>query len=195
IFYHYFCPCGNFYWWNNKITHLRRNRKGVAFFYANFSRSVVKENIHLAEFTIDKKHEIAEGLQVMSQHWKKINPAFRMATCAEDIDLTQYEIEHNKCIDDELMIRVFREDTKLMSFIGYKQGLFGEDTRTETQRRQLKDRNQRKWCGCVYSKDVGCYTTCAHYCTYCYANTSHEQVRSNMQKTNPDSDSILTIKK
>lgn len=154
-----------------------------------------KENIHLAEFTIDKKHEIAEGLQVMSQHWKKINPAFRMATCAEDIDLTQYEIEHNKCIDDELMIRVFREDTKLMSFIGYKQGLFGEDTRTETQRRQLKDRNQRKWCGCVYSKDVGCYTTCAHYCTYCYANTSHEQVRSNMQKTNPDSDSILTIKK
>lgn len=27
-----------------------------------------------------------------------------MATCAEDIDLAEYGIGHNKCIDDDLMI-------------------------------------------------------------------------------------------
>lgn len=153
-----------------------------------------KENICFSEFTTAKKYEMAAGLLTMLHEWNKINPAFTMATCAEDIDISQYGIKHNKCIDDELMIRVFSNDAKLMSFIGYAPGLFGEDTRSETLRKQLKDRNQRTWCGCVYSKDVGCYTTCAHYCTYCYANTSHEQVRLNMKRVNPNSDSILMPK-
>ena len=154
-----------------------------------------KENIHFSEFTNEKKHEMAFGLQTMLHEWRKINPDFSMATCAEDIDLSQYEIEHNKCIDDELMIRAFPNDAKLMSFIGHTPELFGHDGRTVAQRKQLKDKNQRPLCGCVYSKDIGCYTTCAHYCTYCYANTSHEQVRINMRQANPDSDTILSINK
>lgn len=32
-----------------------------------------------------------------------------LATCAKDIDLTVYGIEHNRCIDGDLMERVFGE--------------------------------------------------------------------------------------
>ena len=154
-----------------------------------------KENICFSEFTTAKKHEMASGLQTMLHEWRAINPEFSMATCAEDIDLATYEIAQNKCIDDNLMIRAFPNDAKLMSFIEYVPELFGSDGRTVAQRKQLKDKNQRPLCGCVYSKDVGCYSTCAHYCTYCYANTSHEQVRINMRQANPDSDTILRADK
>ena len=152
-------------------------------------------NIRFAEFTTDRKYEMAAGLRELLYEWRNINPDFAMATCAEDIDLERYGIAHNKCIDDELMIRLFPNDVELMSFIGYMQGLFGSDMRTTNQKQQLKDKNQRPLCGCVYSKDVGCYSTCAHYCTYCYANTSRELVARNMKLSNPDSDTILSTEK
>ena len=152
-----------------------------------------KENIHLSEFTTEKKHEMAFGLQTMLHDWRKINSDFSMATCAEDIDLEQYGIKHNKCIDDELMIQLFHNDFKLMSFIGYTPDLFGENNRTA--KTKLKDKNQRPLCGCIYSKDIGCYNTCAHYCTYCYANTSRKLVARNMKRPNPDSDTILPTEK
>lgn len=159
---------------------------------ANLIRSssyFTETNIRFAEFTTDKKIEMAKGLQGLLHEWRKINPGFSIATCAEDIDLEPYGIAHNKCIDDELMIRLFADDARLMSFIGYTPGLFGENTRTAGKK--LKDRNQRPFCGCVYSKDVGCYSSCAHYCTYCYANTSPGLVARNMKRTHPDSDTIL----
>lgn len=154
------------------------------------NRYFTKENIHFADFSTDKKREIAEGLQKMLHEWRRINPNFSMATCAEDIDLEQYEITHNKCIDDGLMVRLFQNDAKLMSFIEYAPDLFGE---TYASNKSLKDKNQRPMCGCVYSKDVGCYSTCAHYCIYCYANTSHELVVLNMKRINPNSDTILPM--
>ncbi|GHT65180.1 hypothetical protein AGMMS50239_24360 [Bacteroidia bacterium] len=157
------------------------------------SRYFTKDNIHFAEFTTDKKNAMAVGLQIFLHEWRKINPDFSMATCAEDIDLEKYEIAHNKCIDDDLMIQLFHNDSKLMSFIGYTPDLFGENARTASAK--LKDKNQRPLCGCVYSKDIGCYSTCAHYCTYCYANTSHDLVARNMKRTNPNSDTILQIEK
>ena len=34
----------------------------------------------------------------------------------------------------------------------------------------IRDRNQRPFCGCAASVDIGAYNTCAHGCRYCYAN-------------------------
>jgi len=109
-----------------------------------------------------------------------------LATCAESIDLTALGIEANRCIDDELMIRLWSRDTALMRFLGYEPNLFGE-----TNRPVLKDKGQRKACGCIVSKDIGRYRTCAHLCRYCYANGSAKEAIRNHERHNPRAESIL----
>ena len=151
-------------------------------------------NIHLAEFSLAQKIEFAAGIRVILQEWRKVNPDFEIATCAEDIDLEQYEITHNKCIDDVLIKKLFAKDDQLMDFLGLRPkdlSLFGEMSQTKLL--NLKDKGQRKACRCIISKDIGSYNTCNHLCVYCYANSSAEVVRKNLKELKPDSESILPI--
>lgn len=45
----------------------------------------------------------------------------------------------------------------------------------------------RSGCACYLSCDIGQYDTCGHFCRYCYANSSPEAVRRNMQRHDPKS--------
>ncbi len=158
--------------------------------YSKVSLNLKKENIAYQEFTPGTMNEFAKGLQELNKTWK-----LKIGTCAELEDLEKYGIEHNKCMDDDLMIQLFSKDKILMDFLGIKisdTDLFSTIP-TITKGKSLKDKGQRALCGCIFSKDIGQYNTCPHECVYCYANTSKEAARANYQthKANPTSDTIL----
>jgi len=139
-------------------------------------------------FDNDSKLEIAEKLSKILFEIRKINQDFEIATCAEDIELDRFGIKHNKCIDDELIIKCFSNDNQLMDFIGYSENdeLFGD----RPHKVRLKDKGQRKQCGCIFSKDIGAYNTCKHLCIYCYANSSVKMVETNFKKFDKNGDNI-----
>jgi hypothetical protein len=101
-----------------------------------------------------------------------------LATSGELADLSAYGVKHNKCVDDELMVRLFHDDAKLMDFIGAEYDMFNG----WQIKKSKKDKWQRKACGCIVSKDICAYNTCPHLCRYCYANFSDTMVMRNWSR-------------
>ncbi len=156
--------------------------------YNKVVTNLKKENIDYEEFTLDTMLEFAEGLQKLNNKW-----GLELATCAEKFDLNKYGIIHNKCIDDDLMIKLFSHDHELMKFLGAEPAepnLFGSISTEKPKNR--KDKGQREACGCIMSKDIGEYNTCPHECVYCYANTSKEIAIQNYKShtANPNAETI-----
>jgi hypothetical protein len=117
------------------------------------------------ELTPDEMRAFAEMIITAMRPWE-----LTIATCAEVIDLADLGVGHNKCIDGELLARLFPHDAALMRFLG-----------SQADRHLLKDKGQRRECGCIVSKDIGTYDTCPHLCRYCYANRSEPATTAHLR--------------
>lgn len=141
--------------------------------YKKVSRNLSQNGINYREWNEESMREFALRLSMLNRdNWN-----FKLATCAERIDLSEYGITHNRCIDPELISRLAPDDAILQN------SLYNAKT----------DSGQRKACGCILSKDIGAYTTCPHGCLYCYANTSPASAFANYNRAiaNPHIDSII----
>lgn len=170
--------------------------------YRKVRANLDANRINYTEFTPDTMNEFAKGLTQLNHKW-----GYKLATCGEKIDLDYYGIEHNKCIDDELITRIAYDDSILMKFLNMSIiNYFGKDfepipegaieltdTMYAVRKKDNKDKGQRQFCGCINSKDIGQYNTCPHLCEYCYANSSKEIAVQNWKKhkDNPFEENIL----
>lgn len=170
--------------------------------YRKVQNNLIKETPYYSRETVESAEpsgnylvELVEGLAKLRDHWKEEGWDLALATCGESIDLEKYGIEHNRCIDGDLMERLFSEDKELVYYLHTgnlpEPDLFGGIPDIPEERKNLKDKGQRKVCGCMISKDIGMYNTCRHFCVYCYANTSKELVLKNKERHNDDSESII----
>lgn len=126
-------------------------------------------------------HELGrQGIEILPHVEGALSPLMRalaetasmngmeIRSCAGGHDMRQDGIEPGRCVDDEVISRVFGLDLDV-----------GKDPR------------QRKDCGCVVSKDIGMYDSCPCGCIYCYATTSFEQARENYRMHDPRGPSML----
>lgn len=154
-----------------------------------------KDSVEYGEGTDVQRQEIIDGLCKLRDIWKNDGWELTMATCAESLDLEKYSIEHNRCVDGELMEKVFGYDKALVYYLRTgklpEPSLFGDIPEIPETQKNLKDKGQRKLCGCMISKDIGMYNTCRHFCVYCYANTSKNVVIENTKKHSDGSESII----
>ena len=103
----------------------------------------------------------------------------RVVTCAEQLELSAYGIDHGKCIDDKIIQKIINRD---------KKDLFGIPDYKVTSR---KDPVQREACGCVKSRDIGVNNTCLFGCKYCYATSNIELAKENFKKHDKTKESLL----
>jgi len=174
---------------------LKNHTRKMVFSYADIKHykkvqnNLRKNSIKYLEFNERTMNEFAAGLQQLNKNWN-----FEIGTCAEKLPLEKYGIIHNKCVDDDLIIKLFHKDKVLMDFLGVQiqqPDIFNPQLQT-IKKRDNKDKGQREFCGCIISKDIGEYNTCPHLCEYCYANTSKEIALANWEhfRNNPNNEMI-----
>ena len=130
---------------------------------ANRLEALTAQGVHLRQPTQEEIGALIPRLAgVCAAH------GMEAVSCAEEVDLVPYGVERGKCIDDELIHRLFGIE------VCHK-----------------KDGAQRPACGCVQSRDIGIYNSCLFGCAYCYATTSFTAAADNHRRHNPDSAALI----
>lgn len=129
--------------------------------FVDIYRKIIRNvrSIEAKEADSRELHKLARGLSDIAGE-----NALIIETCSELIDLSEYGIQHGRCVDDRLISKLLGRELTVS-----------------------KDRNQRETCGCVESVDIGAYNTCPNGCLYCYANFSKTSVEKSRRAYDPSS--------
>jgi len=156
--------------------------------YRKVHNNMNRYGIKYQEFTKDHMILAAKGISALCKGWK-----IAASTCAEPLDLSQFGIDHNKCIDEELILQITNRSEHVCNLFGIEVAVQGDLFTSPNNRTiKLKDIGQRAECGCVFSKDIGQYNTCPHLCVYCYANASENVVNKNRKLFSNKSETIIS---
>jgi hypothetical protein len=133
------------------VPHTARVMVSVVHYYRKTRRNLLR--LSSAGLVVDE--QAGESLEMLELLATLASTARRhgieIFSCASERNLRALGIAPGRCIDGELLERLF--------------GLQGP---------WRKDPGQRPACGCVASQDLGAVNTCLHGCTYCYATVNRE---------------------
>ncbi|MBN2733671.1 MAG: DUF1848 domain-containing protein [Methanomicrobiaceae archaeon] len=142
--------------------------------YRSVSRNLQKTgNSDVREFNCDEMTEFSDKLSHLNQRWN-----LSLFTCGEVTDLSKYGIFRGRCIDPELVRRISYNNPGFLEYLA---------------KNSSKDKNQRPFCGCIPSTDIGQYNTCIHECLYCYATRNTVMAKEFYRHIlkNPESESLI----
>jgi hypothetical protein len=128
--------------------------------------SLKKHGIEIKDYADKSDEQFAMLMKTIAKTARQND--MEIVSCAEQVDLMRFGIHPGKCVDNNLIQR-----------------LFGINVSSK------QDSSQRSPCGCVVSKDIGMYNSCLFGCQYCYANSNFEKSRKNYELHNPESPSLL----
>ncbi len=116
--------------------------------YKKTQRNVKKAGKRLISYDV-AKDEYQRTLKELNEI--AVSKGFEMDICCPQEDMAHIGLNYARCIDD----RILQNELGLL-------------------RPFKRDKNQRKNCCCVGSKDIGFNNTCIFGCRYCYATASRE---------------------
>ncbi len=129
------------------LLHKYTNKVVISFFDEYKKNHLNSKKYNLKELNNKDMIKVAESLSSIAQKYNLI-----LSTCAEEIDLSEYNITRSSCIDGHLI------EKEIGIHLKHKNHL---------------DRS-RPNCLCMKCIDIGEYNTCLNNCIYCYATTNKE---------------------
>ena len=81
------------------------------------SSCFTRNNVLSAEPTPARQQELVEGLVRLRDAWHADGWPITLATCAETLDLDRHGIAHNRCIDGDLIARLWPDDRPLLHYL------------------------------------------------------------------------------
>lgn len=146
----------------------RRVMVSIVDYYQKTERSLSK--LEREGFSFDRQTDSSQNIGTLLGDLATIASSHDMEifTCAEQLDFTEYGVPPGRCIDDDLLRKIWS-----LSF------------------HHIKDPSQRKECLCVISKDIGMNDTCIHGCPYCYSTKNFKLAQHRWKEHDPDSPAIF----
>lgn len=145
----------------------RRVMVSIVDYYQKTERNLSK--LEQEGFSFDRQSDSSQYIGAFLSDLANIasNHDMQIFTCAEQIDFTKYGVPPGRCIDDELLRRIWPSSSHY-----------------------TKDPSQRKECLCVRSKDIGMNDTCIHGCPYCYSTINFKLAQRRWKEHDPHSPAI-----